>query len=164
MKIISGAQTGADRAALEWALENGITTGGWMPAGFRAEDGKHPEFSSLYGINCTSDWRYPPRTKLNVEWANGTIIFGNINSPGCKLTKKLCNLAGKPWIHVPFPWISTRVDLYDFLVEVGMGEAIINVAGNREEKNPGIGVFVKKWMRTIHAIIETYTEGNANGT
>jgi hypothetical protein len=158
MKVISGAQTGADRAGLEWAKANGIPTGGWMPAGFRAEDGKHPEFAEMYGIQCTSDWRYPPRTKLNVQQSTGTIIFGNINSAGCRLTKKYCDEMERPWIHIPFPWPKggVPVKLYDFLVLAGMERAVINVAGNREEKNPGIGAFVKSWMDVILKMIETY--------
>jgi hypothetical protein len=47
VKIISGGQTGADRAALDWAIKNGIPHGGWCPKGRRAEDGAIPEQYSL---------------------------------------------------------------------------------------------------------------------
>jgi hypothetical protein len=39
-KIVSGGQTGADRAALDWALSRGIECGGWCPKGRKAEDGR----------------------------------------------------------------------------------------------------------------------------
>ena len=42
-KIISGGQTGADRAALDWTIKDDIPHGGWCPAGRRAEDGVIPE-------------------------------------------------------------------------------------------------------------------------
>jgi hypothetical protein len=38
-KIVSGGQTGADRAALDFAIEHGIPHGGWCPKGRKAEDG-----------------------------------------------------------------------------------------------------------------------------
>jgi hypothetical protein len=41
-KLLSGAQTGADRAALDWAIFHDIPHGGWCPKGRRAEDGKIP--------------------------------------------------------------------------------------------------------------------------
>jgi hypothetical protein len=150
MKIISGAQTGADRAALEWALDNGVATGGWMPAGFRAEDGKHPEFERLYGIKCTSDWRYPPRTELNVRDSAVTLIFGDVDSAGCSLTRKLCAKHRKPFLHVPFsagewPGAAEAKDLIDLVQSVG-AHKVWNVAGNREHKNPGIGDFVKYYL------------------
>jgi hypothetical protein len=43
MKIVSGGQTGVDRAALDWAIQRGIPHGGWCPRGRRAEDGRIPE-------------------------------------------------------------------------------------------------------------------------
>jgi hypothetical protein len=38
-KIISGGQTGVDKAALDFAIEFGISNGGWVPHGRKAEDG-----------------------------------------------------------------------------------------------------------------------------
>lgn len=62
-KIISGGQTGVDRAALDVALESGIPCGGWCPKGRRAEDGIIP---TRYPIEETSSPDYPMRTEMNV--------------------------------------------------------------------------------------------------
>lgn len=155
MKIISGAQTGADRSALVWAKRSGIPTGGWMPAGFRAEDGKHPEYAREYGIKCTSDWRYPPRTELNVKESAATFIFGDIESAGCSLTRTLCIKHRKPYFYVPFP--AADPDRYGRMVEyagdLGWGK-VVNVAGNREEKNPGIGAFVESYLDLWYTVMK----------
>jgi hypothetical protein len=41
-KIVSGGQTGADRAALDWAISRGVPHGGWCAKGRKAEDGPIP--------------------------------------------------------------------------------------------------------------------------
>ncbi len=145
-KIISGGQTGADRAALQWARAHGHPTGGWMPEGFRAEDGKHPEMAILYGMKQTMDWRYGPRTRLNVQEADKTLIFGNHNSPGCRLTIKFCEKFQKPYAVVKFPG---RFPIIAFIREFVYGVNVLNIAGNREQKNPGIGEFVKKTLTAV---------------
>ena len=62
-KIISGGQTGVDRAALDVALELGIPCGGWCPKGRRAEDGR---ISDHYPLQQASSAEYPVRTQLSV--------------------------------------------------------------------------------------------------
>lgn len=148
LKIISGAQTGADRAALEWAKANGFQTGGWMPAGFRAEDGNHPTFGSLYGIRCTDSVEYPRRTELNVMDADVTVIFGDVTSRGSKLTIRLCEKHGKKWHHVQFPDggpVNGFLELFLTLAN----PVVLNIAGNRESKSPGIGTFVKSTLSAV---------------
>ena len=90
-RVISGGQTGADRGALAAAKAAGIPTGGWMPAGFRALDGEHPEFAELYGVREHADPRYPPRTALNVKESDATLCFAtDWDSPGEVLTRRMC--------------------------------------------------------------------------
>jgi predicted Rossmann-fold nucleotide-binding protein len=62
-KIISGGQTGADRAALDTAIEKGIPHGGWIPKGRKTEDGTLPEQYNLQEMPTTS---YPKRTEKNI--------------------------------------------------------------------------------------------------
>ncbi len=81
-KIISGAQTGADRAGLDAAVELGLETGGWIPHGGRIDEGNHPELIPLYGLKETFGPDYPTRTLNNVLDSDGTVLFGNMNSPG----------------------------------------------------------------------------------
>jgi Circularly permutated YpsA SLOG family len=71
-KIISGGQTGVDRAALDVALELGIPCGGWCPKGRRAEDGAIPD---KYPVEENDSPEYPPRTARNVRAADGTLIL-----------------------------------------------------------------------------------------
>ena len=71
-KIISGGQTGADRAALDWAIDNGIPHGGWCPAGRLAEDGV---IDSKYNLRETSKADYLQRTEWNVRDSDATVIF-----------------------------------------------------------------------------------------
>lgn len=72
MKIISGGQTGADRAALDFALTLGIPHGGWCPRGRLAEDGPVPE---RYILSETPTRAYAVRTEWNVRDSDGTVIF-----------------------------------------------------------------------------------------
>src|SRR5207248_6603939 len=71
-KIVSGGQTGVDRAALDVALEVGLPCGGWGPQGRRAEDGPLPE---RYPLRETASAAYPARTARNVREADGTLIL-----------------------------------------------------------------------------------------
>lgn len=71
-KVISGGQTGADRAALDAAIAAGIPHGGWCPRGRLAEDGR---ISSRYQLRETLSNGYPERTRLNVECADATLIL-----------------------------------------------------------------------------------------
>ncbi len=71
-KIISGGQTGADRAALDFALKCYIPPGGWIPKGRITEDGPLPDKYQLQEMPTTS---YPKRTEQNVIDSDGTIIF-----------------------------------------------------------------------------------------
>ena len=71
-KIISGGQTGADRAALDWALSRKLPCGGWCPKGRKAEDGIIPKTYPLRESTSTS---YLQRTEWNVRDSDGTVLF-----------------------------------------------------------------------------------------
>ena len=71
-KIISGGQTGADRAGLDVALDAGFPCGGWCPKGRKAEDGRIPD---KYPLTETGSADYLKRTEKNVVDADGTVIF-----------------------------------------------------------------------------------------
>ena len=71
-KIISGGQTGTDRAGLDFALETGLEHGGYVPSGRKAEDGRIDERYNLIELSTNS---YPARTRRNIEESDGTVIF-----------------------------------------------------------------------------------------
>ena len=151
-RVISGAQTGADRAALVAARAAGIPTGGWMPKGFLAQDGCHPEFAELYGVRDHSSDRYPPRTALNVKESDATLRFATEwESPGEVLTLDLCRRYKKP-----------RLDLTPDATPAAVaawlnanGVKVLNVAGNTERTSPGIGVVVEAFLAEVFALIRS---------
>lgn len=96
LTIISGGQTGVDRAALDMALQQGITCGGWCPEGRVAEDGIIAE---KYPLKALKGGGYKARTKKNVHDADGTVIiyFGYLRS-GTEQTLKFCLSEGKSYL------------------------------------------------------------------
>lgn len=138
-KIILGGQTGADQGGLEAGKELGIRTGGTAPLGWRTEVGSQKDLLEGYGLK--EDWRkeYPPRTKENIHNSDGTILFGDPYSPGSKLTLRLCRELKKLWIINP-----TEEDFAFWIVIHNI--RVLNVAGNRESKNPGIQERVRNFL------------------
>lgn len=93
-KIISGGQTGVDRAALDAAIEHRIEVGGWCPRDRRSEDGSIP---SRYPLKETAARSYAVRTERNVLESDGTLILVlNEISSGTKLTVDAARAHGKP--------------------------------------------------------------------
>lgn len=135
-KIVSGGQTGADRAALDAAIAMGIATGGWCPAGRKAEDGVIPE---KYPLTETRSKSYEVRTRWNVRDSNGTLILnlGELDG-GTLKTKEFAEKANKPCLLVQLdqPGHQTPQDITTWLQKHTIH--ILNVAGPRESKRPGI--------------------------
>jgi len=142
MKIISGGQTGVDRAALDAALSLGIPHGGWCPLGRWAEDGPIP---SCY-LLCETDSPDPAvRTERNVVESDGTLIlYRKQLRGGTKLTFQLAQQYGRPCLLVDLDAPPEVEQVRRWLVEQGI--KILNVAGPRESQSPGIsasaGVFL----------------------
>ena len=148
IKIISGFQTGADLAAIDFAIENGIPYGGCVPKGRKYELGRLPE--KYICVESTSS-QYPPRTAKNVADSDITIIFhvGDLgNESGCALTVRLCQKANKPHVVQRLDVIN-NYEAADFLRPIFTGGVykVINVAGSRESKAPGIYERVKAILK-----------------
>ena len=80
-KIVSGGQCGADRAGLDAAVQLGLATGGFMPKGFRTEDGPAPELAQRYGLQETASTGYVARSIANVDAADATVAFMVVSKP-----------------------------------------------------------------------------------
>jgi len=155
-RIISGGQTGADRAALDVAIDLGITHGGWCPAGRKASDGPIPE---KYLLQETEEDTYPPRTEKNVEVADATVIFyrGPSMSRGCALTERLCKKHKKPYVAIDVSKTDTveaACYIRDLIGENGV--LVLNVAGSRENKSPGIYFLTYEALETTFSDEELY--------
>lgn len=144
-QLISGGQTGADRAGLLAAELLGIPTGGWMPRGFRAADGCHPHFADRFGMLQHPSPLYPPRTRENIRAACATVCLEGVqDSRGVALTRELAVRAKKPLLRIRFfrdlqgGWQSDHApsDLTEWMVRQKV--KILNVAGNEESKAPGL--------------------------
>src|SRR5690348_13557797 len=135
--IISGGQTGADRAALDFAIAHGIPHGGWCPRGRRAEDGV---LDTRYQLRETGSKSYRQRTRRNVEDSDATLILnlGEL-ADGSLYTWQCAERADKP-VQV------VALDSDDLAaVADGVREwlgahavSVLNIAGPRESKQPGI--------------------------
>lgn len=134
-KVISGGQTGVDRAGLDSALQAGIPIGGYCPKGRRAEDGTIPEKYPLIELESPESYY---RTEKNVLDSDGTLIINKgLISEGTKLTLDFTVQYGKPSLVV-------QLDADDVVEPARVvrwikGQFIntLNVAGPRESKYPG---------------------------
>ncbi len=145
VKIISGGQTGADRAGLEAAKTAGLQTGGTMPKGYKAHDGYHPHFAELYDTKEDPNPTYPPRTFKNAYEADGTVRFAvDFTTAGEKLTLTATQRAKKPHFDVEVLGDTKPEQLVTWIVENHI--KVLNVAGNSEKTAPGIGKFVKMFL------------------
>ena len=138
-KIISGGQTGADQAGLEWAIRHGVAHGGWCPKGRRSEDGP---ISSAYELVETPKATYLQRTEWNVRDADATVIFtlDPTLDGGSRRTADFAEKISKPWIHIR-AGVHPRY-LASFLTKHGV--KTLNVAGKRESVQPGVHEFAMK--------------------
>ena len=135
-KIISGAQTGADRAGLDAGLALGLEVGGWVPYGKRTDEGPlSSEEMARYNLRQHASSGYPARTEQNVRESDGTVLFGNPYSPGCSLTVKLCLRHKKPYLSMESVGYESA-ELLRWILNERI--QVLNVAGNRERTNKGI--------------------------
>ena len=135
LKIVSGAQTGVDRAALDTALKNHVPCGGWCPCGRKAEDGVIPE---RYPVRALESGGYDERTLQNVRDSDGTIIiyFGKL-SGGTENTLRYCLGDRKPYLLLDGLEVATmraaqRVMEFKSVLSGGT----LNFAGPRASEEP----------------------------
>lgn len=148
--LISGGQTGVDRAALDFALKTGICCGGWCPKGRRAEDGVIPE---SYPMTEASSDLYQQRTRLNVRDSDATLIIADEaeKSRGTALTVKYALKYGRPCLVVNHQKPDLK-KLQRWLQRYK--PAILNVAGPRLSESHDI-------TENVHFILSAVLESDS---
>jgi hypothetical protein len=144
-QIVSGGQTGVDRAALDVALELGLPCGGWCPRGRRAEDGAIPE---RYPMRETPWDGYPQRTEWNVRDSDGTLVLtlGQADR-GTALTIELARKKGKPHLLIDLTASPATADIRAW-AQANL-VCVLNVAGPRESQSPGIYATAAQFLRQL---------------
>ena len=144
-RILSGGQTGADRAALDWAIARGIAHGGWCPRGRRAEDGP---IAPRYALIETPSRDYEQRTRWNVRDSDGTLIVSR--SPaltgGSAYTARCAERINQPCLHV-HPGAHDPQLIRAFLERHRV--RTLNVAGPRASTEPHIYDYVIEVLERV---------------
>jgi RimJ/RimL family protein N-acetyltransferase len=148
--IISGGQTGADRAVLDWAIEHHVPHGGWCPQGRKAEDGS---IDARYQLQETPGTTYAQRTEWNVRDSDATIIISlnRVLAEGSQKTLDWARKYRKPCLHIaqatshhpPAPLLHRFIQQY--------GVKRLNIAGPRASEEPGVAAFVKAVLDGLEA-------------
>jgi hypothetical protein len=151
--MVSDGQTGADRAGLDWAIQNGIAHGGWCPTGRKAEDGV---LDAKYLLTETKSSRYSERTRQNVLDSDGTLIV-NVGAldGGTLKTVVLAKALSKPHLVLQLDagvGDDKARELQDWLRRHSI--ATLNLAGPREIKRPGIYELTRK---LLHLAADTFS-------
>lgn len=132
--IVTGGQTGVDRAALDVALRIGFPCGGWCPKGRKAEDGVIAE---RYPLKETPNRRYRERTEWNVRDSDATLILatGHLTG-GTGLTQQFAIEYDKPCLRVDLADPPSTAWVYRQLIDQRI--RVLNIAGPRESTEPGV--------------------------
>lgn len=151
--IVSGGQTGADRAALDFAIRYGYTHGGWVPQEREAEDGPIP---LKYQLVELTDGGYRQRTRRNVEDSDGTLIvnLGELDG-GSLATQWFARQLGKPHLAVQVDAGVSTETVAGVLAWLREHRVVkLNIAGPRESKRPGIGRLTGELLEAIETAIQ----------
>jgi hypothetical protein len=147
-KIVSGGQTGADRAALDFAIRRKIPHGGWVPKGRLAEDGPLPKKYKLQEMPTDS---YLDRTEQNVIDSDGTVIISHGKlTGGSAYTQKMAKYYGKPCLHLDLKKLDVLPAAVELLTWIDERDIkVLNVAGPRASKDPKIYELVKEVLESL---------------
>ena len=157
-KIVSGGQTGVDRAALDIAMALQIPHGGWCPKGRRAEDGR---IASKYLLQETDARDYSVRTEKNVIDSDSTLIlFRDTVTGGTQLTRYLASKHERPQMRIDLQQANSEQQLQLARSEISNWLKkhqikVLNIAGPRESSNPGI---YQQAMNFLSAVFTEFTD------
>jgi hypothetical protein len=146
-KIVSGGQTGADRGGWEAAIYCSLPYGGWVPMGRKSEDGIIP--AKYSGLQETGSTDYLDRTEANVVDSDATLVFiYGTPSGGSKRTVELAQKHKRPCLAVNLDEPRGQVvqKIVELLKGISVPDGVLNVAGSRASKSPGIELAVTARM------------------
>jgi hypothetical protein len=160
MKIISGGQSGVDRAALDAALAHGIDYGGWCPKGGWAEDFPDPPglLAKYPSLQETPLSEPAQRTEWNVRDADACLILidaaGLDASAGTKRANELAHHYRKPVLIVNLRDSKTaeQAGLWLRVQQARQGGDLkLAIGGPRESEAPGI---YKESLSFLESLLE----------
>lgn len=160
IKIISGGQTGVDRAALDVALEHGFSIGGWCPKGRLAEDGLIPE---KYPLVETRSKELHVRTQRNVESSTATLVLTRgAPTGGTRFTVEVAESMRRPHLVVSLsdPNVDPVQTILQWIDQVK--PRVLNVAGPRESNCPGIAAEASEVLRVVFRKISANAEARVS--
>lgn len=148
MKIMSGGQTGVDRAALDAAIGLTLDWGGYCPKGRLSEDGTIPaKYTCLVE---TASAEYPERTRKNVEESDATLIlYRRKKGRGTNLTIKIAVQNSKPCMQVDLRNPCSKAEFQRWLSANRI--EVLNIAGSRESSDVGIYQTAYDFLMTLLA-------------
>jgi len=154
-KIITGGQTGVDRAALDVALDYGLEIGGWCPPGREALDGTIPLRYPLDETpdECSAEAPGVPRsqrTAWNVRDGDGTLVLlcaGTVPDAGTRFTMSMAKSLGKPLCAVDPNDGQCIAEVCCWIFDMQI--TTLNIAGPSEQTWPGITGVAEKWLRML---------------
>ena len=139
-KVISGGQTGVDRAALDTCLEAGFPCGGWCPAGRKAEDGEIPLHYPLHELWSAN---YDDRTRKNIQESDATlIIYEKKLNGGTLLTYNYAKETGKPVF---------LFKISPFFIDEALGQLIHFLTINQVETLNIAGPRASQWAKAYES-------------
>ncbi len=148
-RIISGGQTGVDRAALDAALEAEFPSGGWCPKGRIAEDGPIPE---RYPLAESESPEYAERTERNVFDSDGTLVLTRGEpTGGTAYTIDCAEAHGRPYLLLDYDVAAEPTMVVEWAETYEI--EVLNVAGPRESTLPGVYEDTLRFMREVIACI-----------
>jgi len=151
LRIVSGGQTGVDRAALDAALAVGLPCGGWCPRGRLAEDGA---IDPAYPLVETPSADYAQRTEWNARDSDGTLVLTRGRpTGGTALTVTLARRHGRSLLVVDLSRDPSPEEVSQWIVAHGVG--VLNVAGPRESQRPGIGREAQAFLERLFRLTST---------
>jgi hypothetical protein len=149
-RLVSGGQSGVDRAALDVALELGVPCGGWCPKDRKAEDGPIP---NRYPLVELSSGDYSQRTRGNVRDSDGTLILAwGEPRGGTLLTMDVCRGTGKPYLVIDLADgenLSAAVQATREWIIANLAGGVLNVAGPRASEHPAIYEQARAFLRAV---------------